>query len=111
MPSDEAQKIMNRGVSNDPTKAARLISEATDEVLSEVLAGAPLYGSPLYGVVRVVQAEIQRRAVDAQIDVTEKLDRGNRRLVLMGIAVAGVGVLVVIMIWLADRFWPATPVG
>ena len=44
MPSDEAQQIINRGMGSDPTEAARLIREATDEILLEVLAGASFRG-------------------------------------------------------------------
>jgi len=125
MPSEKAQQIINRGMGTDPTEAAPLIREATDEILLEVLAGASQHGNRLEGVVQAVRAEIQRRAVHAQIaafsnaaaaqigalsevegatrdqiKVMKKLDRGASRLAIVIAVMSG---LVVLTLWLAER--------
>ena len=125
MPSDKAQQIMNRGMGTDSTEAAPLIREATDEILLEVLAGASQHGNRLAGVVEAVQAEIQRRAVRAQIasfseaaaaqigalsevegatrdqiEMMQKLDRGARWL---AIAIAVFSSLFFLALWCAER--------
>ena len=71
MPSDEAQKIINRAVGRNPATAATLIEAEDKEVLLEVIAMSRQHGNAADGVVRAIEAELQGRNVAAQMNALQ----------------------------------------